>query len=259
MNVGQRFVTTDAGAVHVRISGSGTPVLVLHSNGLSWHESVDLIAEIESEHRVIAWDMPGQGDSDPVPWDLSIDDYAAAAAQVLDELVDEPVVVVGTSVGAFIGMSLARRRPDLVAGLCLVEFQFGGASWFAEHWEAVEQLFAVPTMSREAVQARLSRPCTDARFARWNIDRNKAGSRSMLGVMWAIRRFDVVTAVRELEHPVIAVFGSAGPTVGNASAVEQSLGVAGQVALVEGAGHFVGIDQPSRLATIVRRLAATVR
>lgn len=255
MKTGHRFIRLSGGTVHVRLSGGGRPLLMLHSNGLSWHESAAVIERLEADHEVIAWDMPGQGDSDPIPWDLSIDDYADTAAELLTELEVEPALVVGTSVGAFIAMSLARRRPDLVAGLCLIEFQFAGPAWFAANWETVERLFAVPTMSRDAVDGRLVHPSTDALFARWNIDRNKAGSRSMMGVMRAIGRYDVAEAVRAIETPVVAVFGNSGPTAANASAVEACLDGRGRVELVADAGHFVSIDQPGDLARIVRGLS----
>jgi pimeloyl-ACP methyl ester carboxylesterase len=238
------FVETSSGAVHVRRGGEGSPLLLLHSNGLSWHEFEPSVNSLARRFDVVAWDMPGQGDSDPVSWDTPIDTCADTAAELIDELRLERPVVAGCSVGAFIAASLASRRPRQLAGAMLVEFQFGGAEWFAQHWETVEAHFAVPSMTPEQVQARLVQPAAAGVAHRWNIDRNKAGSRSMLGVMWAIRRFDIRAALAQVTTPIRVVFGDAGPTVANLAAVRNALGARGTVEVVPGAGHFVTIDRP---------------
>ncbi|QSE90659.1 alpha/beta hydrolase [Rhodococcus pseudokoreensis] len=249
------FVKTSLGDVHFRRGGEGPPLVLLHSNGLSWHEFEMSLQPLAERFDVIAWDMPGQGDSSPVSWDTSIDSYADAVSELITELGIRRPLVAGCSVGAFIAVSLASRRPEQLAGLVLAEFQTGGAEWFARNWDTVEALFGVPSMSFDQVQARLARPVGDDVAQRWNIDRNKAGSRSMMGVMWAIRRFDIMTALESLEVPVVALFGDAGPTIANAGAVEQVLGRQASIHTVPGAGHFVSVDQPDRFTKSVIDLA----
>ncbi|WP_329343622.1 alpha/beta hydrolase [Streptomyces sp. NBC_01352] len=249
------FVETSLGTVHVRRGGDGPPLMLLHSNGLSWREFEASMEHLARRFHVVAWDMPGQGDSDPVPWDTPIDGYADAASEVIDDLgLDRPFVA-GCSVGGFIAASLAARRGEQLAGAFLVEFQFGGEQWFARNWATVETLFAVPTMTPDQVQARLVQPAAEGVAHRWNIDRNKAGARSMMGVMWAIRRYDIRAALEGATVPVDALFGDASPTVAYSAAVTEALGIRGRVQVVPGAGHFVSIDQPDVFADAVAAFA----
>ncbi|MFJ9381226.1 alpha/beta fold hydrolase [Streptomyces sp. NPDC101455] len=256
---GSHFVDTSLGAVHVRRGGQGPPLVLLHSNGLSWREFESPMQRLAGNFDVVAWDMPGQGDSDPVTWDTPIEGYADVVSELIDYLGLERPFVVGCSVGAFIAASLAARRGERLAGVVLAEFQFGGADWFARNWGTVEALFAVPTMTPDQVQARLVRPASDGVADRWNIDRNKAGARSMMGVMWAIRRFDIRAALHSATVPVAAVFGDAGPTVASVAAVTEALGRRGSAAIVPGAGHFVSIDQPGAFADRIAEFADRVR
>jgi pimeloyl-ACP methyl ester carboxylesterase len=226
-------------------------LVLLHSNGLSSHEFDSSLQTLAERFDVVIWDMPGQGDSAPAPWDTPIEGYADAAADLIEDLGLHAPYIAGSSVGAFIAASLAARREHGIAGVILTEFQSGGPDWFDQNWDAVESLFAIPSMSDEQVQARLVQPVSHSIVRRWNIDRNKAGSRSMIGVMWAIRRFDIVAVLKATKTPVAVVFGDAGPTVSNIDTLRQVLGRGATFDIISGAGHFVSIDQPDRFATAI--------
>jgi 3-oxoadipate enol-lactonase len=249
-----RFVETPRGRIHYRRAGSGPPLLLLHSNGMSWHEFGAVMPMLVDDFDVIAWDMPGHGDSDPIPWRSSVGDLADLAHHLIVALRLGKPMVAGSSVGACIASSLGVRYPESIRALALLEFQFGGPAWFAEHWPLVEAMFSTPTMTREAVQNRLVSTLDDRTLARWNIDRNKAGSRGMLGVMWALREYDIAQVLDSLELPTVAVFGSHGPTVDSAGAM--SVRVAHRIVTetISGCGHFPGYDRPDALADILRGL-----
>ena len=245
------FVDTAAGAVHIRRAGEGPPVVLLHSNGHSWHEFADVIAPLAERFTVYTWDMPGQGDSDPVHPRTSIQGYADVLAEVLDELGLEPVAVVGCSVGAFIGAELARRHPQRVSAVVLVEFAYRDPEWWRTSWTNVCRLFSVPIQSRSEIAARLEREVDDALVERWNRDRSFAGVRHMVGVMWAIRTFDMTSALRSLQMPSLIVFGGTGPTLECRPAVEAVLPEGARIEVLAGAGHFVTVDQPTTFAALV--------
>jgi len=221
---------------------------------MSWHEFGGVMPMLVDDFDVIAWDMPGQGDSDPIPWRSSVADLADLAHHLIIALrLDKPMVA-GSSVGACIASSLGVRYPESIRAIALLEFQFGGPAWFAEHWPLVEAMFSTPTMTREAVQNRLVTRLDDRTLARWNIDRNKAGSRGMLGVMWALREYDIVEALDSLEVPTVAVFGSQGPAVESAGAMSVRVGHRIETETIWRCGHFPGYDRPDALADILRRL-----
>jgi pimeloyl-ACP methyl ester carboxylesterase len=91
-----------------REQGSGTPLTLLHgisSGAASWHKQMALPG-----YRVLAWDMPGYGESPMLaaaPADAG--DYADALARMLDRAGVEQTVLVGHSLGALVAPPLPRN------------------------------------------------------------------------------------------------------------------------------------------------------
>ncbi len=93
-------------------------MLLIHGSGMSarsWEN------QLRHPHalRMIAVDLPGHGASHSRPG-ASVDEYAAAVAELLIALDCGPVVVVGHSLGGSIAIALAARHPTLVRGLVLI-------------------------------------------------------------------------------------------------------------------------------------------
>lgn len=68
-------------------------------------------------HSFLRFDYSGHGQSGGQFPDLTVSDWAADAAAVLDALTEGPQVLVGSSMGGWIALLLARARPDRIAGL----------------------------------------------------------------------------------------------------------------------------------------------
>lgn len=103
--------------------GEGQPILCIHGSGSSallWASAVDPLSRLG---RVILYDRRGCGRSErPTPFDaMTVEEEAEDAAALLDELGAVPAVVIGRSHGGSIGLTLARRRPDYVRALALLE------------------------------------------------------------------------------------------------------------------------------------------
>jgi pimeloyl-ACP methyl ester carboxylesterase len=104
---------------------AGAPVIVLtHGWGLDstiWNYAKRHLAD----YRLVLWDLPGLGRSKlPKGRTLSLDDFAADLATVIEQVGDRPVVVVGHSIGGMTIQTLARDNPALfarrVAGVVLL-------------------------------------------------------------------------------------------------------------------------------------------
>jgi pimeloyl-ACP methyl ester carboxylesterase len=78
-----------------------------------------------TDHRLILWDLPGLGRSKPAKGRaVSLDDFAADLGTVIEQAGDQPVVLVGHSIGGMTIQTLARDNPALfqqrVAGVVLI-------------------------------------------------------------------------------------------------------------------------------------------
>lgn len=101
--------------------GAGTPVLCVHgitANCRCWDEMASAIAP---RHRVIAMDLRGRGKSDKPDSGYSIDTHVRDILALLDNLGLAKAIVIGHSLGAFIGLALAAGHPTRVDRLVLVD------------------------------------------------------------------------------------------------------------------------------------------
>lgn len=101
--------------------GSGKEV-VLFSHGLLWSHKMfaSQIEELSKKYRVIAYDHRGQGQSE-VKGPFDMETVAEDAAALIEGLKLSKVHFVGLSMGGFVGLRLASRRPELIKSLVLLE------------------------------------------------------------------------------------------------------------------------------------------
>jgi pimeloyl-ACP methyl ester carboxylesterase len=102
--------------------GTGSPVVLIHGVASSSVTFQNVIPLIEGEHRCIAIDLLGFGES-PTPADseYTLADHCSAIERTIDSLhIRTPFTLVGHSMGALIGARYAARNPRRVAKLVLV-------------------------------------------------------------------------------------------------------------------------------------------
>ncbi|MFT7476276.1 MAG: pimeloyl-ACP methyl ester carboxylesterase [Verrucomicrobiales bacterium] len=249
------FIGTELGRVHYVRAGSGHPLILLHSNGNSVHEWEDVIDDLASSFDVIALDQPGQGDSDGLPRHMTIDEYSDSFIEVMDALDVERAAVAGTSIGGLFVVSLGARYPDRFSHIVAIETMFRSDAEWASHWQTVDGLFAVPTQNRTAVEARFNE-VSDEFLTRWNIDRNKAGSKSMMSTMWAIREYELGHWAKQVTGPTLLMYGAKGPTIATRAQFEASLPEC-DVIVLENSGHFPMNDEPTPFAEAIKNFCGS--
>ena len=120
MTIRRTLVETPSGFVHVRSTGSGSPILLLHWTPASSRLYVPALKEIEkSEYAGYAPDNMGYGQSDPRPSPWWVKDYADNIAEVMDGLGLESTAVVGGHVSSEFAVELSLRHPERVSHLVL--------------------------------------------------------------------------------------------------------------------------------------------
>jgi pimeloyl-ACP methyl ester carboxylesterase len=108
-------------AVYPARQPGGLPVLCLPGVTRNGKDFAELAARICEHHEVLAADLRGRGRSawDPEASHYQVGTYIQDALTLLAARGIRRVVVIGTSLGALMGMTLAAMRPDLIAGVVL--------------------------------------------------------------------------------------------------------------------------------------------
>jgi pimeloyl-ACP methyl ester carboxylesterase len=116
-----RRLTVDGRSVGViDTGGDGPPLLFIHGLGGIWQNWLLNIPAFMDTHRCIAVDLPGFGLSEVPAGEISMPAFAHAVDEVCDQLGIENPVVIGNSMGGFVGAELAVSFPTRVAKLVLV-------------------------------------------------------------------------------------------------------------------------------------------
>ncbi|MCC6532040.1 MAG: alpha/beta hydrolase [Burkholderiales bacterium] len=241
------------GRQHYLDAGSGEPLVLIHGNGASAWQYVDVIPLLLPRMRVIAWDMPGHGDSDPLGRHYSVEDYADALSGFLQALGLASAHVCGCSSGGSICAAFASRYPAAVRSALIVEPAFRSETEWAASWAQVEADFGLPTQTAQQMGERVAK-VDEPRLARWNIDRNKAGARTMVDVMWALRAFDLGQAAKSIRCPAMLLYGRRSPTIHGQERFQAAAHIPLQV--MEGSAHFPMLDEPAAFAEVIASFCA---
>jgi pimeloyl-ACP methyl ester carboxylesterase/CRP-like cAMP-binding protein len=100
--------------------------LLIHGWSSSWYAMSPLLGLLAQRFRALAIDLPGYGESPPFPKRTTISAYVDLLADLLVDLTDEPVVLVGHSMGGMISLTLALRYPALVERMVLLSPTISG-------------------------------------------------------------------------------------------------------------------------------------
>ena len=115
-------VRGDGVQINVAIwEGSGKPILCIHgitANCRCWDALAGVLAP---EYQVMAMDLRGRGQSDKPSRGYSLDYHLKDINCLLDDLGIDRAVIIGHSLGAFIGLAFAAEYPDRTDRLILVD------------------------------------------------------------------------------------------------------------------------------------------
>lgn len=109
-------------ALHTIELGSGAPVVLVHSGGMSGRQWRKLAERLARTHRVIVPDLLGSGENPPWPDDapFHFDDDSTELAAIVARA-GAPVHLVGHSYGGLLALIHARTQPSTVRSLALYD------------------------------------------------------------------------------------------------------------------------------------------
>ncbi|MBD2494107.1 alpha/beta fold hydrolase [Nostoc sp. FACHB-280] len=121
----QNIIITDAQGYPVQIAygekGTGKPLILMHGMGswsYNWRYSIEPLSKY---FRVICFDAKGFGFSEKPCLRREYDGHQVIELErIIQELCDEPAVVVAESLGGLVALALAQEKPELIARLIVV-------------------------------------------------------------------------------------------------------------------------------------------
>ncbi|WP_328662843.1 alpha/beta fold hydrolase [Nocardia salmonicida] len=118
-------IPTNGIYANVATAGSGPAVVLLHGFPHTWQLWREIIGPLATDHRVIAPDLRGFGDSSRAPNGYDAGTLAADIEGILDALDEPSAAVVAIDAGTPVAFLLAMRRPDRIRRLILMESLLG--------------------------------------------------------------------------------------------------------------------------------------
>jgi pimeloyl-ACP methyl ester carboxylesterase len=266
-------IDVDGCAIHARAWGEpdARPSIVLvHGSAahVGWWEP--MAEDLASDHRVVALDLSGHGDSG---WRerYAGETWAREVGAVIDAFDVAPTVLVGHSLGALVSVVAAARRPETVSGLVLIDPPMrrpdpdaparmpmrtpGGPRTFATLDEAKMSFHLRPNepiLNRD----RLLEVAADS-FAQgdegWTYKADP-------GVHERVEDLPIAESLAQIACPALLVYGAMSPVFAMSDpdfAVESHAGPT-EVQTIRDAYHHLMFDHAATLVDRIRAFARTV-
>ncbi len=110
--------------IHYTVLGKGPAVILLHGfleNITMWN---DLVPEFSKKHQVVCIDLLGHGQTGCLGYVHTMDAMADAVFAVLNHLNIKRAQVIGHSMGGYVALAIAEKKPQLFKGMCLMNSTF---------------------------------------------------------------------------------------------------------------------------------------
>ncbi|RCG31580.1 alpha/beta hydrolase [Sphaerisporangium album] len=120
------FVPVDGSILHYVRGGSGPPLVLLHGWPQTWWEWHKVMPALARTHTVIAFDLPGLGDSTVPPSGFDAATTARRIRQAVHRLGFQQVKILAHDDGALVAYPYARDHPSEVSRLAVLELPLNG-------------------------------------------------------------------------------------------------------------------------------------
>ncbi len=269
---GQRIHVHEEGPPHRKVA------LLIHGWSSSWYALSPLLPALRERYRCIAVDLPGYGELPPSARRATMRGYADLLAGLLQQVTDQPAVLIGHSMGGMISLTMALQTPGLIERMALVCPTISGhLSMFINMFISpvtVLERFAIASKVVAALEPhmlsltdRLMRPASFAertgiseeQYHRIRADIRRPGQgRVRAECYWAMRRGDLRGQLRKITIPSLVLWGLEDNTVPlrDASVVADEWPQA-ELRVIPKAGHWPQFETPDITIRHVRAFLST--
>jgi pimeloyl-ACP methyl ester carboxylesterase len=241
--------------------GSG-PETIIFSHGLLFSNAMfaKLVEHLKGRYRCIAFDHRGQGDSPVTSDGYDMDTLSEDAINLIEKLDIGPCHFAGLSMGGFVAMRIALRRPDLLKSIILIdtsadpEPEENKAGYrklnFVARWFGLRPVVkqVMPIVFGKTFMNDPARENERKYWADLICKNNKKGiSRAVNGV---IDREGVYDTIGEIDRPTLIIVGEEDTATVPAKSERIQNKISGsKLVLVPRAGHSSTIEEPDAVNT----------
>ncbi len=242
--------------------GDSAPIVLAH--GLLWSGRMfdAQVAALRDRYRCVTFDFRGQGQSAVTPDGYDMDTLSHDAAELIEALGIAPCHFAGLSMGGFIGMRLAARRPTLLRSLILLETA-GDAEPPANVRRYRQFLFVERLLGPSAVAGRvmpvmfsrsfLSDPLRVAERAEWHrriAANHRVGVR--LATLGVIERPNIEDELARIAVPTLVIEGEEDTAVPPERAKRTAERIPGaRLVMIPHAGHTSTLEEPEAVTAAI--------
>lgn len=251
---GARFAWREAGG------GAETPLLLLHGLGgsrLSWEPQ---LAALSSARRVLAWELPGYGDSAPLDGPLTFEALADAVVAFAAEAADASRFhLAGISFGGMIAQHTAIRHPSHVASLTLLASSpcFGLHGTSPDAWRAARlaplDAGQEPADFAERVLSGIAGPfISEDAFAGQVAAMARVPGSALREAVDCVIAHDTRALLPTVDAPTLCLVGALDEETPPAySELLVGLVPGARLVVVDGAGHLLNVEAADRVNALI--------
>lgn len=250
--------------LHVRDTGpkSAPAVILLHGFGASLHTWEAWAQVLAADHRVIRFDLPGSGLSEPDP----AGDYRDARTMdlliaLMDHLGVARASFVGNSIGGRIAWRFAAAHPERVDKLVLVSpdgfaspgFEYGKAPAVPFVLKAMRHVLPAPVLRMNLAPAYADPAVlTDALAARYHDLMRAPGARdALLARLAQTVLVDPLPLLRTIQAPTLLLWGERDALIPFGNSADYLAAIAGsRLVMLPGVGHLPQEEAPGSVAAV---------
>lgn len=244
------------------------PLVLLHGIASQWQSFMPLIPELTEDFQIFAPDLRGHGKSGRSGMDYRILDYGMDMRLFLEQVIAEPAVLYGHSLGAMIALAVAAQAPERVRGLILGDPPFFNHNLALKESVWYEPFVELHTLISNYQTAAEMDAYMAEKYPKMDPDRRKARAATLaqvdpevIAVQLAQRHMEGFATdglLRQIKCPVLLLAGN--PQLGSALRVEDVAYMAARIQNLEivdmaDIGHGLPAGEPlARVKSFLKSL-----
>ena len=209
--------------MHYVRRGKGSPLLLIHGLGGNWRSWSPILELLASRREVIAIDLPGFGQTPPLPGEVSMSTLADAVTEFLHHEHLTGIDAVGSSMGARLVLELARRGGAVGSVVSLNPGGFWSGwqrhAFYASIWASIRLVRLLQPVMSALTRSVIGRTMLFAQFSAhpWKLSphvtlaemRSYAASPSFDELLRQLAYGEIQQGARpgSIEHPLVIGWG----------------------------------------------------